>query len=521
MSLFRPIPLLAAVLAFSVFVNCGSDPVASIDRGLTTTTPTPTLRPIITVTPNPTPTPFPSGGTATPTPRATSTPRPTATPTPTSTPCTGCTPTPTPTPRPTAVPGSLWVTAYIDQMAAGCFSGSMGGWWTPEYCYASANDIPWDTFSHLVYIGSDIDSNYLTSTSALLNGTDHLSAAALATAGHAHGKPVLLSLLANGNTNGINAAKNDPNTLVNDALAVILANHLDGVDIDIENGSDGGWSLVNVAGDKEAMISLITKMRTAFNGHNAFYDVTKPLIITCAGSAWDAKLWADPAVHAQVDQVNLMTYGMASVGQGKAWHHNAVKSRNASGVIFARDTGGNELPSIQSAWEIFKSRAASNGYGSFNHRMLGVGIGTYGSGTSGGVLASDHLKGITAPYQVWSTAPAFPSSYWFTFFHTWSLSQITSRILDFHNSSEILYDTQAKAPYLSLGSTPSDAQFISFMNGEEAADFAQYLKDEGMGGGIVFQLGYSHLTATNKSTGAARPDRDPFMRALKMAAGIQ
>lgn len=428
----------------------------------------------------------------------------------------------TPTPTSSAGGPTLSIMAYIDQIAAGCFSGSQGVWWTPEYCYASADDIPWETFTHLIYNNASIGSDYLVSTSDMFTKTDHISAAELAAAGHRHGKPVLLSILANGRTDGIMAARNDPDKLVNDVVSVLLANELDGVDVDIENGSDGSWSLSRAPGDKEAMINFLGKLRTALDAHHAFYDPSKPMILVAAGASWDAKLWADPAANQYVDQVNLMTYGFASADLGVSWHHNAVRSRRADGSIFAKRPSGSELPSIQSHWERFKSGAGSSGFGSFDRSKLGVGLGLWGTGTSGGILASDPTKGITAPYQVWSTAPTFPSPWWwYGYFHKWSTSQITSRILDFLDPSAILWDDDAKGAYLSIGSTPSDAQFVSLLDERTAAVFVQFLKDEEMGGGFVFQIGYAHLTATNKATNQPRPDRDPFMRALGAAAEIR
>lgn len=192
------------------------------------------------------------------------------------------------------------------------------------------------------------------------------------------------------------------------------------------------------------------------------------------------------AFYAQVapllDQINVMSYGMSSgYWNWDTWHSSAIYGETG--------TTPSSIDSTVRNWLRVGVPAAK----------LGIGIGFYGS----------CWRGVTQPYQVMKASD-----------DTSGLPRMGNDDNDMSYTNIVTLYTQpgtkkwheaAKTPYLSsktpLG--PQKCNFVSYEDERSIAEKALYVKQNGLGGAIVWTIDQGYLP--NAPEGA----RAPLMKALK------
>jgi len=192
------------------------------------------------------------------------------------------------------------------------------------------------------------------------------------------------------------------------------------------------------------------------------------------------------AFYAQVapllDQINVMSYGMSSgYWNWDTWHSSAIYGETA--------TTPSSIDSTVRNWLRVGVPAAK----------LGIGIGFYGS----------CWRGVTEPYQVMKASD-----------DTSGLPRMGNDDNDMsYTNIMTLYSKPgvkkwheaAKTPYLSSSSPlgPQKCNFVSYEDERSIAEKALYVKQNGLGGAIVWTIDQGYLP--NAPEGA----RAPLMKALK------
>ena len=268
-------------------------------------------------------------------------------------------------------------------------------------------------------------------------------------------------------------------TFINNILTRLSAKSYDGVDIDWEENLD-------TPQQQSQLVALLTELRAAAANHPHFRPPHAPIIITFPGFWTNINFktvtpW-HVAVASLVDQYNLMTYGMADAWPGwQSWHHSALADAQ---------------PTHPSSIEASIQEHAAAG---IPRSKLGIGIGFYGIYYGGSV---------TGPRQ--------------------SIGNSGSQGDDVENSYARLvgdgafgqpggarhWDDLARQSYYSYspawnryGNTPIG--FLSFEDERSIAAKGQWVKDNGVGGAIIWTINYG---CTNSSTGA-----NPLLAAVKAA----
>jgi chitinase len=282
----------------------------------------------------------------------------------------------------------------------------------------------------------------------------------LSTRAHQAGRKALLMLGGDGGSANILAASSPANinTFVGNLVSTMNTLGYDGIDVD--------WEPLNDQ-DKPTVITLLQKLRAA-----------KPGIILTFPVGWVNANWGADPWYAQiaplVDQINIMSYGMAdNWGGWLSWHQAALYGE-----------GGDHPSSIA---------ASVNGYiaAGVPAAKLGIGLGFYGScwqgtnamlqplGSSAGVVASDNDMSYTNIMQSYYTASAY---HW---------------------------DATARAGYLGFATKtgPMGCEMISYEDPQSIAEKGAYVKSAGVGGAIIWTINQGRLP--NAPAGS----QDPLLKA--------
>ena len=233
------------------------------------------------------------------------------------------------------------------------------------------------------------------------------------------------------------------NAFVQNLVNTVRAWGFDGVDID--------WEPLLPA-DYSAMVGLVHNLRAANPGMLITADVAW-LNANFPLSTGDALFYAQ--LGAAVDQMNIMTYGMAdNWGGWVSWHSSALYGE-----------GANHPSSVSSSARMYLNAGVPAS-------KLGIGIGFYGSCWN---------SPANAPLQALGLSQVVASD------NTMTFAAIKN---SYYTASSYHYDATAEAPYLSF-STPTGASqctFVSYEDETSVAAKAQYVIQSGLGGAIIWQL---------------------------------
>jgi len=297
------------------------------------------------------------------------------------------------------------------------------------------------------------------------------------TRAHAAGKKVIVMLGGDGAHDEFVSAASDANRarFVQNLLALAEEFGFDGFDLD--------WEPI-IVDPSQQIDERINFRKLAEALRAAAPDKLLTVPITWINNNF-ASEEADPfwgQIAHLFDQINIMSYGMASGYWGwESWHSSALYGETGS------------APS-----SIAASVRAWREYGGIPAAKLGIGIGFYGS----------CWRYVTEPHQIarppqGSTLPIHgndDNDMSYTNIVTLYAPQATAK-----------RDLTAMVPYLSAstGVGPQKCNFISYDDAWSIAQKAQFVKDNGLGGTIIWTINQGYLP------NAPAGQRDPLMKALK------
>ena len=363
--------------------------------------------------------------------------------------------------RAEAEPG-IWVSAYYAGWMQGCgYPGNNG--------YLRAEEIDYSAVTHIIHFAVEPAAAGAIDTS--INCISAGNSAAVTAAAHAAGKKVLLSVGGWATETEFLAATDNASraNFIQNLVAMMTTRGYDGLDID--------WEPLSAASLPQ-FSAFVTELRRAL-------DVVSPRPLLTAAVAWE------PAVFAQLqdafDQINIMTYELSGPWPGWITWHNAPVY---DGAYWFKSTG-QPVPSANGMVDDFLSQGILPG-------RLGIGIEFYGALWSGGTGTT--TGGAALPGQSWKTAPS-------------------TQMIAYHEIMDTYYqpqyyrwDNTALASYLSIDNYGSSGdRFISFEDETACREKITYVRNKGIGGVIIFELGGGWRPA------AAVPDS--LLQAVKEAAG--
>ena len=295
---------------------------------------------------------------------------------------------------------------------------------------------------------------------------DDATAAALIAAAHANGKKAIASIggsQSGAMFEGSSSATNLPTFLTN--LEAVLAKGYDGLDIDWEGGN------LTVPQDQALETALIDGLRT--RSPNAILTMT-------AGATYENQqpdLGWYATVAGKLDQINLMTYGMTGTWQGwQSWHSSPLH--------------WNQVASTPTGIDVTIADYLAAGVPA---AKLGVGAGFYGV---------CYTAPVTAPMQALGASQIVASDGAISYVNVLST---------YATAGSSHYDAAAEAPYLALtGSNPQKCTYISYEDPQSIAAKGTWVKAQGLGGVIAWQLAEGFV-----ASGANVTAQNPLLEALR------
>ncbi len=355
----------------------------------------------------------------------------------------------------------MWVNGY--------YAGWMQG--QNNDGYLTAQNIDFSAMTQIIHFS--LVPNADGTVDAASNSITTTNSSALISAAHAAGVKVIICVGGwNSESNFLSATSSaNLSTFVNNLVSFIQTRGYDGIDIDWETLSSS---------DAAQYSTFITTLRTALNK-------ISPRPLFTAATAWQPSIFA--SLYSQFDQINLMTYDLSGAWQGwVTWHNSPIYD---GGVKFP-STGG-AVPSINGMVSTFTSAGVPAS-------KLGIGMDFYGYIWNGG--SGTPTGGVTAPDQSWSTAPTVQGNVPYY------------QIMDqYYQPSRDKWDSGAQAAYLSIEDNTNSAndQFISYDNATTAQSKVNYVKSNGLGGMIIWELGAGYRS--NMPAG----QQQPLLEAIKAA----
>ena len=279
----------------------------------------------------------------------------------------------------------------------------------------------------------------------------------IATRAHAAGRKAILMLGGSGYRDGLAASTTAANmpTFVNNLISTMNTLGYDGIDVD--------WEPISTA-DQPIVLDLLKRLRAA-----------KPGIILTIPVAWHGPLtsWYGQ-VAAVVDQVNIMSYGMAgNWGGWDSWHQGALFGESAT-----------HPTSVSAAVRLYQAVGVPNA-------KIGIGIGFYGSCWVG-------VNTMGVPLGAGQDVGANDN--------TMSYVNIMT---SYYNASNYRWDAVAKEGYLSFGAPtgPARCNMVSYDDPQAITEKGNYVRSAGLGGTIIWTINQGYFP--NAAAGA----RDPLLKA--------
>jgi chitinase len=285
---------------------------------------------------------------------------------------------------------------------------------------------------------------------AAANGLTAANISAAVAAAHGAGKKILFTVGGEGTQAAFEGAMSGANqaAFISNLVSFMTTNKYDGIDIDMEPTS---------AGDQTLFVQFAAKLRTALNAVSP-----RPMLTTTAAET--PALFA--AAAPSFDQINIMTYSLSGpYGGWFTWHNAPVYS---TGYEFPN--AGGAPPSADTMVQQFAAAGISKS-------VLGIGF----------TMDPYVWSGVSAPGQTWpaSSPPTATESAYNTIAAAYGIVEYNYTLPTYH------WDANAQAPYLSItNQTPN--LFVSYDNEVSAASKAQYIKTNGLGSLIIWDLQDGH-----------------------------
>jgi len=339
-----------------------------------------------------------------------------------------------------------------------------------------ASDIDFSALTHVIHfsvvpnadgtLNSSI--NYIT----LANSTNLVALA------HAAGVKVLISVGGGGTETAFKSATTISNlpVFINSLTNFVATRGYDGVDIDWEPCPSSDFPLYT---------NLLTGLRSALN------QLDQPELLTAAAAAYPpygdsatAEYTMFAAFQSQLDQINIMTYDLSGPYNGwVTWFNSPIYDGG-----YHLPSSGALVPSLDGSVNNFITKGVAPG-------KLAVAAAFYGCVWAGGVGSS--ASAITQPRQSWITAP------------TATAYRYTDIMAGYYSSKSYQWDASAQAAYLSITNANSTNNvFVSYDDERTCQAKVNYVRNKGLGGIAIWELGQDHVVGTP----------DPLLQALKQAA---
>ncbi|MCA9596681.1 MAG: glycoside hydrolase family 18 protein [Myxococcales bacterium] len=327
---------------------------------------------------------------------------------------------------------------------AGGSGGAPSGKWSLGY-YASWQESQYPVsaieWSGLTQIAVSFYTPSASGGLSLLSGSATL-AEDIVQAAHAHGVKAIAS---------IGGADSRPDFLAataSSAKSAFIANLVKLIEQDGYDGIDIDWEPLEAA-DQAMVAEIASSVKAAHAGAL----MTIPIGIINTNLPEDLSGYA--AIAAQYDQLDIMSYGMAGPWQGwKSWHSSPLYSQDSATPT-----------SIDSSVQAYVTAGVPKA-------KLGIGIGFYGL---------CYTPPVTAPVQALSGSTIAADD------GTMSYAHILG---SYYAASDRKWDDFAKVPYLSFsgGKGPEGCSYISYDDEQSIAEKAKYVKDQGLGGVIQWEI---------------------------------
>jgi chitinase len=297
---------------------------------------------------------------------------------------------------------------------------------------------------------------------------DAPTAASVITAAHTHGKKAIASIGGSGSGPGFEGSTNTANmaTFLSN-LQDLLSMGYDGLDIDWEGGS------LTTAQDQALETSLVTSLRT----HNPGIVLTFTAGYENENSLDDLSFYG--TLSAEVDRINLMTYGMAGAWSGwESWHSSPLHWNQNTSTPTGIDT------SVQ--------------------HYLAAGVPASKLGVGSGFYGECYTSPVTAPVQTLGASDVAASD---------GVMSYRNIMASYYSSAAYHYDTSADVPYLTLSGTNAEAcTYVTYEDATSVGAKAAWVKAQGLGGIIIWTLSEGYITAGTTVTA-----QNPLLEAMKAA----
>jgi chitinase len=296
---------------------------------------------------------------------------------------------------------------------------------------------------------------------------DATTAGLIITAAHAHGKKAIASIGGAGSGPVFDGSTQTAMTTFVTNLEALVTMGYDGLDIDWEGGN------LTAAQDQALETSLVTALRKA----------SPNIVLTLTAGYENENLLDDLSwygtIAAQLDQINLMTYGMSGAYQGwESWHSSPLHwNKNTS-----TPTGIDASVSHYLAAHVPAAK-------------LGIGSGFYGE---------CYTSPVTAPAQALGGSTVAASD---------GTMSYTNIMASYFSASAYHYDSAADVPYLTLsGSNAQNCTFVSYEDATSLAAKGAWVKAQGLGGVIIWTISEGYV-----ASGANVAARNPLLEVMRTA----
>jgi len=355
-----------------------------------------------------------------------------------------------------ATGGSAGASSVDGGTASGAWSMGYYASWDPDQYPIS--EIEWSGLTHIAM------AFYLPNQdgSMTLSGGNPQLATNLIAAAHANGVKAIASIGGSDSQSGFQAATASGTvaTFAANLVSLLSSTGYDGIDID--------WEPMDKT-DEPAVIDIANRIRKA-----------KPdALMTIPIGAINVNLGADlsgyPAIAAAYDQLNIMSYGQAGAWSGwKSWHSSALYQTDSATPT-----------SIDSTVKLYLAAGVPAA-------KLGIGIGFFGLCYS---------SPVTGPDQALNGSTIVASD------GTMSYANIMT---EYYSASARQWDSLARVPYLSFSTphAPDGCTYISYDDEQSIAEKGAYMKANGLGGVIQWELNEGYLPL------AAAGQQNPLLTAI-------
>ena len=376
--------------------------------------------------------------------------------------------TPAPSGGPEGPPSDLWATGYYPAYATGVMPIAA---------------TPFASMTHVIHFA------LVPNRDGTLADPDGLQTqtGALVSAGHAAGVKVLLGV---GGDTSVGAPAGFQGSTTSAHRAAFVANIVSAMAAGGYDGVDVNWESIEFPRDVGNFRGFVSDLRAALDAHA---PPTHFLLTYPAGTSSGFDDYANNAamlapVQGLFDQINLQTYVMAGPFPGwVTWYNSPLVTGNCRFT-----TTGAAPPSVDSTVQAFVAAGIAKS-------RLGIGIQLVGVDWVGG--SGTNTGGVSKPCQSWDYsrvkndgsgqdigAPSYDGGWNFV-----NASDVL-RSYTAANGYTASFDDVAKVPYLSKDAAGSSGDhFVSHENEQSIQAKGAYLKAQGLGGVIVFEVTQDYL----------------------------